>query len=248
MWQQVLQWITHNMEFLSTTKGVIVGGLPVIGALLFWWRNRQAFKNSQRLSEMTVESARVFRGERGGMRWVGANEQLGGVMLPAVFDNPFQLAYVYAAGKALKKAQSAGSPKQILTLKNLEQTKAMMIRTRNWLLGYLNIGVQALASGAKRPDTDVPTPASSETFYGFMRRDVWSDDRHQGFRLILVPAWQVQMAEADGTWLDSIHWDVSYQKDRVDHIRAIVEALQQVREKKVKDLLYLGVLTLQIPD
>ena len=88
---------------------------------------------------------------------------------------------------------------------------------KKWNIHQINDSEVVSSAVVARPN--LPTPYQTETFYAFLRRDSWNDDRYQSYRIIMIPKWIVDRTILQPDWLEQVQVDVKHQIDRLDHIR-----------------------------
>ncbi len=193
--------------------------LAIFGGTFAWYKAHSSFKRAARLSEVIIETTGIGTREvadRPGKLeqylWIAPVKQ---VQLGDLF-NPL---YIKAIGKGGRL--QIRNHRIVLRLKSQSHTKAMLLRIRSAIKELWAASDIIAASQAARPN--VPSQYLTHTFYAFLRRDSWLDDRYQSYRVVLIPKWIAERAEADPGWLSEVKVDVQHQADRLNHIRYLAE-------------------------
>jgi hypothetical protein len=193
--------------------------LAIFGGAFAWYKAHSSFKRAARLSEIIIETTGIGTREvadRPGKfeqyLWIAPVKQL---QLGDLF-NPLYMKAIGNGGKL-----QARNHWIVLRLKSQSHTKAMLLRIRSAIKELWPDSDIIAASHAARPN--VPSPYRAHTFYAFLRRDSWVDDRYQSYRVVLIPKWIAERTESDPAWLSEVKIDVQHQADRLNHIRYVAE-------------------------
>jgi hypothetical protein len=202
----------------------VATALALIGGVYGWYKTRAAFQSAARLSDILIEitgvGSREIADSPGKFEqylWIAPLKQ---VRLGDLYS-PLYIKAIAAAGKTQLRQNGT-----VVQLKSPAHTKGMMLR--------LKAAVKEVWAGYEIVSSQIQTrrnaasPYKPNTFYVFLRRDSWVDDRFQSFRVVMVPKWIVDRAKDSPDWLSQIIVDVKHQTDRLNHIRYIADHTEEI--------------------
>ena len=117
-----------------------------------------------------------------------------------------------------------------LVLANPERQKGLLLTAEGMVASAVQPGPMLAGAGLK---------THRETFHYFFRRDVWAskDDKHQGYRLVVVPDLWFRHLDEDPDFLQTVTPFVKHAADRLEHISAlhkIVRGIDSTSAHKLK--------------
>lgn len=215
-----LKEVFQDLQFYIATL------LAIFGGIFTWYKTRSAFKKAVRLSDVLIETTGIGTretpdkpGKFEHYLWIAPLRQL---KLGDLFT-PLYLKSITHGGRQQAKHDSV-----VLTLRSHSHTKGMLLRIRSAVKEIWAASDIIAASVPARPNS--ASPYHAQTFLAFLRRDAWTDDRFQSFRIVLVPKWIVERTAARPEWLEDVIVDVQHQQDRLEHIRFLAGHLTAIEK------------------